>query len=146
VRGSEQTTGIELTQLFRETPPVGQPLQARERLRDRVVHQARAHYEASGGPVLDVAVSFSTHPRLTKQTVPTVAAALKRLVTAMNVGEGQVVSWEYDWVNRDLFPDEIVAVRVARLAALTKSHCSCPDAGLVPDVERSECGARQLRH
>jgi hypothetical protein len=67
--------------------------------------------------------------------VPTVAAALKRLVAAMNVGEGQVLRWDYDWVNRDLFPDEIVAVRVAKLAALTKSHWSCPDAGLVPDVE-----------
>lgn len=130
----DRSVGIELTQLFRPSEDGRQPLQEIERLRDLIVEKAEALYIGTGGPPLDVLVYFASHAVLNKANRDDVAARLAGLVSRRLPEAGQSYSEEYDWVNREWFPEELSYVRVVRFEHRDWSLWRASSAGFVPDV------------
>lgn len=134
VRAGAATVGIELTQLFRPSEAGTQPLQEGERLREYVCDTARRIYEEAGGTNVDVMVSFSPHVTFRSNRVRAIAEHLARTVRTLDVAERSHVRIEYDWDNRELFPDEIIAIRVANFGPDIATVWRPGEAGFVPDT------------
>jgi len=134
VRGPGNTIGIELTQLFRPGESGTQPLQEGERLREYVCDTARRIYEQAGGVNVDVTVSFSHDTTLRMNRVRAVAEHLSRTVRTLSVPERSHVRIEYDCDNRELFPDEIIGIRVANFGPEITTLWRPGEAGFVPDT------------
>jgi hypothetical protein len=131
----DRTVGIEITQLFREVPEGGQSLREIEQLRVMITDRAGDRFLTSGGPPVDVSVNFSEHAKLTKALIPSLAERLAALVQAKLPEPDQYVFVEYDWVNRDIFPEEIVCVRIARFSHRDWSVWQPTNAGYIPGIE-----------
>ena len=114
VVGSSSRTGIELVRLFQPAPEDEQPLQETESLRWRICEAAQTHFESEGGAPHQVYVGFSHFRRIAKPRVKPLTDAVVRIVRSLNIPPGTSGEIEYDWENRDLFPDEIVRVRAWR--------------------------------
>ena len=140
VHAASTVLGVELTGLFRAVEPGKPPLRGAEQLRWRVCSAASAVAERESAPPRDVVVTFSRSARLTKRRVPEVAAAVVRLVRALDVPEGASRTVEYAWHDRDRFPDELIAVRVSNSGRHGVGHWQPAEATLVPD-----CTAAQLQ-
>jgi hypothetical protein len=134
VRSSAATIGIELTQLFRPNTTGAQPLQEGERLREYVCETARRIYEEAGGTNVDVMVSFSPHLTFRSNKVRAIAEHLARTVRTLTVAERSHVRIEYDWDNRELFPDEVIGLRVANFGPDIATVWQPGEAGFVPDT------------
>lgn len=134
VEGSD-TIGIEMTQLFRDAPEGTQPMREIEQLRKMITERAAGCFRAAGGPHLDVFVSFSENVRLTRALVPSVAERLAALVQLKLPEPDQYVFIEYDWLNRDIVPDEILSVRIARFSHTDRSVWQPSNGGYIPDIE-----------
>jgi hypothetical protein len=136
VKGA-RTYGVELTRLYQQPGGDGVSLQQQESLREEVTERAEGLYAGPASLALDVAVHFNDHPPLSKQRVGAVAEALAALVAANAPQLGDIATVEYDWVNRDQFPAEIVLVRVARFPQRDWCLWRPMNGGMVPDVTAS---------
>ena len=145
IRTTAVTVGIELTQLFRPSETRTQPLQEGERLREYVCDTAWRIYEKTGGANVDVMVSFSPHVTFRSNRVRAIAEHLARTVRALNVAERSHVRIEYDWDNRELFPDEIIGIRVANFGPDIATVWRPGEAGFVPDTSVDQLQTRITR-
>jgi hypothetical protein len=130
----ERTIGVELTQVFHANEEGKRPLQEIERLRAAVTERAEALFAEAGGPPLDVLVFFSPHAKLGKPNQSQIAERLAALVSRNIPPPGTSYEEEFDWVNRDWFPEELSYVRVARFDHRDWSLWQPASAGYVPDV------------
>jgi len=129
-----RTVGIELTQVFHPYEDGQRPLQEIERLRELVTEKAEKLFAASGGPPLDVLVHFSPHAVLGKASLDPLAERLANLISRNLPQAGEWYSEEYDWINREWFPEEVSHVRVARFGHRSWSLWRPSGVGFVPDV------------
>jgi hypothetical protein len=127
-----KTTGLEVTRLFHSPGKVGMPRRAIESLREDVVERARSLYKSTEQPIVHVSVFFNSSKAFNKPRVSTLANELNDLVIRNIPLPDSHTEEEYDWINRDWFPEEIHRISVWRFSALTSSHWSAPDAEYVP--------------
>jgi hypothetical protein len=133
--------GIELTELHIAAPPGSVPLQASLAMRQRTVDRAQAIYAAGGHPPIRCTV-FMSDEHIQKPEVEGLAAAIARIAIKNLPPACGSVREDYNWLNRDYFPERIHSVAVHRLEAITRTHFNCPGAVWVPhltteDIERA---------
>lgn len=135
---SGKTLGVELTELYHEPPEDGVPLQAQEALRFRIAKAAQQLYIAKELPSLHVSIHFNPNYVLSKRDVRRLATSISNLI-AKNVPEpGQSFREEYDWENRDYFPEEVNTISAWHVPSMTEPFFSSPSASFIPTLEESD--------
>jgi hypothetical protein len=138
VHRTDTTLGIEITELHRESPPGVRPQQASEAMRHRVVLRAQQLYELRGLPAVHVSVHMNTNFEIAKAEVEPLALAICDLV-ARNLPEvGRSSREEFDWINREYFPEELAEISVHQLAGIARTFFSCPDVTWVPTLKAAD--------
>lgn len=121
VNTADRIIGIEITELHRANDSQPVPMQGREAIRDQIVQRAKALYVGEGLQLIDCCVhlkDLSYHRTDIEPLAAKIAALAKRNIPP----EGTLAKREqYDWVNREYFPEEVDYIRVARFDGLTES-------------------------
>ena len=138
IHGQKSTIGIELTELHRDVPAGVKPQQALEAMRHRVVARAQELYEAKGLPPVKVSVFMRDSHDIKKEQVQPLAEALCQLVERNLPELNASKKEEYDWENRDYFPEPILEVSVHRMDVITKTFFSVPGATWVSTLSNSD--------
>lgn len=131
----ERRVGIELTDLYRETPEGAVPQQAQESLRDRIAKTAGRKYAELGLPPLHVSVHFNPQHMPLKQDVERISTMIANLVAKNVPPPGSSFREDYDWVNRDYFPEEVIHVGAWNLPGADAPFFTSPSASFVPSLE-----------
>jgi hypothetical protein len=124
--------GIELTELYREAPESGRPMQAWEKLAEVLVEEACSIHKLRGGPVLTVRVEFDLGSKFGRARRSEVASKLAELVLASCPAIGDDVKLENEYDDLDAFPEEITRIRIQRSPYRSRAHWSAPRAAFIP--------------
>ena len=145
-------TGIEVTELHQHRKPGEGPRRLQESERSGIVWRAQALAEASGMPVVDVAIHFNDSVPIAKSDRDTLASGLVGLVSENIPVIGGSVVLEL-WRQRGNRLPWIRTVRLFRAEVLTKHHWAVPDSGwvqmdFVPELQEAidEKNARHARY
>lgn len=138
IRSSRRSIGIELTSLYWETPQVGISQQAQESLRHRIIKTAERLYSARNLPSLQVSIHFSPNYTPNKKDVQRLASAIDGLISQRVPMVGNSYSEDYDWENRNYFPEEINHICAWNLPNTEASFFSSPSAAFVPILESND--------
>ncbi len=132
VKNGSTAIGIELTELYREAPESGRPMQAWENLSERVVDEACSIHNLKGGPVLTVRVEFDLASKFGKVRQSQVAWKLAELVFANPPGIGNEVKLENHYDDLDAFPEELTRIRIQRSPSRSRPLWSAPRTAFIP--------------
>ncbi len=124
--------GLEVTRIFHQSDIKGKPRKVVENLRDRVLSHAHRLYHATANPPVHVSVFFKSGHAIGKSEVSPLAQKLVSLVIRNLPDSDSCKKAEFNWINREWFPEEIDQISVWRFAWLTKSNWSAPDSEYVP--------------
>jgi hypothetical protein len=122
--------GIEVTELHQASVPGRPPKRLQESERAAVLAHARRLAEASGMPVVDVAVHFNDSVAITKRDRERIANELVALVSVHVPIDDLPIEVDL-FRHRNHFLPWIRLVRVFRASFLTKHHWAAPDSGWV---------------
>ncbi|HWN08618.1 MAG TPA: hypothetical protein VNO50_04990 [Pyrinomonadaceae bacterium] len=135
VENGSATIGIELTEMYREAPESGRPMQASEKLTDGLVEEARSIHDLRGGPVLTVRAEFDLGSKFGKARRSQVASNLADLVLANCPDIGDEVKLENNYDDLDVFPEEITRIRIQRSPYRSRSLWTAPHAAFIPSMD-----------
>lgn len=141
VRTSEHRIGIEVTELHQDATLGHAPGRLQENERAQLTARAGALAEASGMPVVNVAVHFNDSVPVIKADRDTIANGLIELVSN-NLPNGDApVTIAVSRESNNSLP-WIRSVRLFRADFLTKHHWSVPDSGwvqmdFIPELQRT---------
>lgn len=145
--------GIEMTRLHWRQTVAGRPRQEQESLRRHVRRLAEQLYADRGPAGIQVSVHFNPHVLLNKVAVERVATHIANWAAAHVPASDQSFQEEYDWLNRDYFPEELTCLRIHRGEWISRPRFSLPDADYVPELAISDVqraldakGARHSRY
>lgn len=113
VRAPAKIIGVEVRRLVRPTQSGTQLLQARENNCRRIVEEAKQIHEAAKLPPVRVSVFFGPQNLPSKEIQP-LAEALAEIVRRNIPRPGEAMEEEYEYTNRDYFPEQIHLVTVSR--------------------------------
>lgn len=121
VNTDDRVIGIEITELHRAHDSQPVPMQGREAVRHQIVQRAKALYECESVPPIDCCVHLKDLSYRRTDIEP-LAAKIAALAKRNIPPEDTLAKYEqYDWVNREYFPEEVDYIRVARFDGLTES-------------------------
>ena len=132
------SVGVEVTDLYWNHPRGRRPRQEQESLRHRVVALAQQLYADRRLPAVDVSIHFNDQFPLDKSAVGPLAARIADWVAGRIPESGGSFSEEYDWLNREYFPEELHQLRIYRYESITRPRFSAPDADYVPELTTSD--------
>jgi hypothetical protein len=138
VHSAPGTIGVELTRVFRKPAEDESPLREQESLRERVAELAKVRYSESGRPPVHVSIFFNDQVALRRQDVELLAGQLVSLTMRLMPNSGERREEEYNWINRDYFPEPLSLVRVHRAEQLRKSIWSTPSAEYLTQLSFSD--------
>lgn len=138
IRQDGRSVGVELTDLYWEPAPGSVPHQAIESLRARAVDKACSLYSAKGLPALHVSVHFNPSYVPHKKDVSRLAHSVATLIANNVPEEGERFEEDYNWVNRNYFPEEICHVGAWRLPGEDRSLFTSPGAAYVPKLTKND--------
>jgi hypothetical protein len=141
VHNGEDVLGIELTRIFRKSRHELSPMREQESLRERIADIAKSEYDERDLPPVHVSVFFDDQHILRKADVRRIAEKLVALVVRLMPEPGYSCEEEYDWINREYFPEEVLHVIVRRREYMTASFWSTPLAAFLPQVGPEEIQA-----
>jgi hypothetical protein len=101
------TLGIELTRIFRKPRQGESVLREQESLREQIVELAKARYDALGRVPIHVGVFFNDQIALRRRDVKPMATTLVDLAMRLMPDPGERREEEYNWVNREYFPEAV---------------------------------------
>lgn len=127
--------GIEMTDLYWSATRAGRPRQEQESLRRRVVEAAERLYADRNLPPVHVSVHFNDQYVLNKTAIQLLAAQIVTWAAARVPRIGESFEEQYDWVNRDYFPEHLHSLRIYRHAPLAEARFSAPDADYAPQLD-----------
>jgi hypothetical protein len=138
---SERRIGIEVTELHQDAIFGHAPRRLQESERAQITARARALAEASGMPVVNVAVHFNDSVPVSKTDRDTIASGLIELVSKNLPNSDASVTVEV-WREPNNPLPWIRSVRLFRADFLTKHHWSVPDSGwvqmdFIPQLQRT---------
>ena len=141
VNTADRVIGIEITELHRANDSQPVPMQGREAIRGQIIQRAKALYDSKGVPPIDCCVHLQDLSYRRTDIEP-LAAKIAALATRNIPPEGTLARREqYDWVNREYFPEEVDYIRVARFEGMTESFFGTAGSTwaepLAPDTVRS---------
>lgn len=132
--GNVGNVGIEVTDLYWESPEGAIPRQAEESIRYRIAGRARGLHEERGLPPVHVSIHFNGNHTFTRSIAEPLASRISKLVE-QNVPEiGSKYEESYDWVNRDYFPEEVISIVIYRIPEMKHAFFSSPDAAFIPNL------------
>jgi len=124
--------GVEVTELYREPPAEGRPMQAWENLAKQIVEEACAIHTDRGGPTLTVRVEFDLASRLRPARRSQVALKLAELVLSTDIDIDGAVRLENHHEELEEFPEEITRIRIQRSRFRSRPLWSAPRAAFIP--------------
>lgn len=133
-----RVVGVELTDLFWEEVPGTVPHQAIEALRTRIAKEAWRRYEARHLPAVHVSVYFNPSYVARKQDVKRLSESITSWAAAHIPQMDSEFSEEYDWENREYFPEEVDHLGIWRFHSFNKSFFSSPGAAFIPELTRND--------
>ncbi len=119
--------GVEITEVFLQTPLDQVPLQAQESLTQRIVVAAKQHYERERSTHIHVSVTFCSGMDIRHVNRDAVARSLANLVMQQPLRESQHTSWHNDYENEEL--EDIAFVNVLPVPSKDMAHWSIGRAG-----------------
>ena len=149
VHTADRVIGIEITELHRVNDNQPVPLQGREAIREQVVQRAKALYDGQDVPPIDCCVHLKDLSYRRTDIEP-LAAKIAALAGRNIPPEDTLAKCEqYDWVNREYFPEEVDYIRVARFNGLTQSSFGTAGSTwaepLTPDTVRAVIAAKDAK-
>lgn len=135
---ASKTIGVELTELYHELPADRVPMQAQEALRFRIAKAAQRRYAAKGLPSLHVSVHLNPQYVPNKRDVERLSIEISDLVEKNVPDPGQSFTEEYDWENREYFPEEVIQLSAWTVPGIGESFFSSPSASFVPTLEERD--------
>lgn len=147
VATADRVIGIEITELHRANNSQPVPMQGREAIRDQIVQRAKALYEGEKGPLINCCVHLKDLSYRRTDIEP-LAAKIAALAKRNIPPKGMPAKREqYDWVNREYFPEEVDYIRVARFEGLTENFFGTAGSTwaepLTPDTVRAVIDAKE---
>jgi len=141
ITGDHGCTGIEITELHRVHSGKGRPPQADQAMRKRVIGRAKELYEQAGHPPVHVSVFFNEHFPVQKNRVEEMAQAIVNLAVKNRPALGGSTQEQYDWENRDYFPEDLHQISVHSFPTINRAFFAAPGATWVShltpeDVQR----------
>lgn len=130
--------GVELTDLYWENPVDSSPQQAQESLRFRIAETAQRLYEKEGLPNLYASIHFNSQYVLRKSEVQRLSKMIADVLVKNVPSIGQSYGEEYDWDNRDYFPEEIMHISAYNFPSAEQSFFHSPSAAFVPTLEEKD--------
>lgn len=113
VNTADCVIGIEITELHRANDSQPVPMQGREAVRNQIVQRAKALYDGKSATPIDCSVHLKDLSYRRTDIEP-LAAKIAALATRNIPAEGTLARREqFDWVNREYFPEEVDYIRVA---------------------------------
>lgn len=121
INTADQVIGIEVTELHRANDSQPVPMQGREAIREQIVQRAKALYDCAGAPPIDCSV-YLRDLSYRRTDIEPLAAKIAAMAVRNIPPEGSLARREqYDWFNREYFPEVVDYIRVARFDGLTES-------------------------
>lgn len=130
--------GIELTDLFWEEKTGIIPQQAVESLRWRIAESAGRIYDEFGLPPLYACIHFNQNYIPHKDEVSRVSIAIAKVVAANVPDEGDHYHENYNWQNRNYFPEEVERIGVSRFFGIDRTFFAPMEASFIPDLETKD--------
>jgi hypothetical protein len=127
---ADRRIGIEVTELHQNSDPGQAPRRLQESERSGIVGRARVLAEASGMPVVDVAVHFNESILIHKNDRSRVVNELVQFVSEHLPGSEGSATVDLWWQPGNSLP-WIRTVRLFRADILTRHHWSVPESGWV---------------
>lgn len=122
VNTTDRVIGIEITELHRAHDNQPVPMQGREAVRNQIVQRAKALDECEGAPPIDCCVQLKDLSYRRTDIEP-LAVKIADLAKRNIPSEGTLTKCEqYEWVNREYFPEEVDYIRVAHFDGLKESY------------------------
>lgn len=124
-------TGVEVTEIFRDSRSRSMSLQAREAFAHHVLMRAKQTYIESGGVPASVSVHFSLNYDLRKIQRDALSSQLAAFVRSLGVGPDQLKQWRSTGID-DPLPEAVNFVQAYGFPAGSLAHhWSAPSAGWV---------------
>lgn len=114
------------------------PQQAQESLRFRIAETAQCLYENGGHPNLYASIHFNPQYVLKKSEVQRLSKLIADVLVKNVPSIGQSYGEEYDWINRDYFPEEIMSISAYNFPSARQSRFYSPSAAFVPTIEEKD--------
>lgn len=124
--------GLEVTRIFHPPLDAAVPRKAIESLRERVIREAQSSYERGNHPPVWVFLFFNPSKPFGKSDVGRLSNSLCQLVRRNLPKPGFHNEEDYNWLNREWFPEEFDHIRVSRTSSLARSFWSAPDDEYIP--------------
>lgn len=134
----DRKIGIELTDLYWQPLPNQAPRQSQESLWYRIVKAAERIYSESALAPLQVSVHFNRQYSLRKSDVARLAKAIAAVVVRNAPPPGKNSSEDYDWENRDYFPEEVITINVWNIERVRESFFNSPSAAFIPTLRSDD--------
>lgn len=141
VSSDGSTIGIEVTELLHSAQPNGDSLQAQESLRNRIVRCAQMSYEKLEKEPVIASVHFDPACNLRKADVPRLVEALEKLVRRNLPEVGEKAEEQYNWLNREYFPEEIHSILLHRFDGQSENVWNARGGTFVPALRPDELAA-----
>lgn len=138
VHCENRVIGIELTDLYRETPRGKVPQQASEAMRNRVVARAKEIYADRNQPPVLVSFFLDDRVHIKKIEVEQIAMELADLVSDNIPEVNSIVEVPSDWQYIRKLPSILHKISVRRLDVVTKTFFSAPGATWLVSVGRED--------
>ena len=138
VSSDGSTIGIEVTELLHSAQPNGDSLQAQESLSNRIVRRAQMLYEKLQREPVIASVHFDPAYNLHKADVPRLAKALEKLVGRNLPEVGEMAEEQYNWLNREYFPEEIHSILLHRFEGQAENFWNAGGGTYVPALRPEE--------
>jgi hypothetical protein len=128
--------GIELTDLYWSSSPDTVPRQSQESICANIVRRACDSYSKLSLPALHVSVHFNYRHTLLKADMVPIAEKIVKVVSRNVPSAGNSFREEYNWFNRDYFPEKVHAINSWHFDSMTESFFSAPSAVFVPPLKK----------
>ncbi|HLZ17632.1 MAG TPA: hypothetical protein VKQ08_11355 [Cyclobacteriaceae bacterium] len=131
IKSANGNIGIELTDFYRQMDSESpRPLQARDRVRQKIINKAKSIYDENGFAPVSASVYFDLNFDCAKPKIDSVANRFVRLAKCWLSEQTDEKTWARD----DIQINGVHSLRVKRLK-MAKSYWRAPQASFVPELQ-----------
>jgi hypothetical protein len=137
IENPQHKIGIELTEIYKPGPNDVTSPQAQENLRQRVLDEAKLHFDKHNGSSYFVNVHFALNRNLQHNDIQALGKKLAEFVIPIKINSGEQYSISRDISNYSEFPKGFHRISIYHEKTTNTSKWVFIDAGFVPDIPSS---------
>jgi hypothetical protein len=126
IQNKTGAVGIELTELHKQAPLGKRELQANQAMWNLVTQSVLNQYKLLGLPNLYATLHFNQSYEISKSEGIKLSRIILDIITNNIPEEGCNFSEEYDWINRDYFPEHLHQISMTRLPGQDETFFNNP--------------------